>query len=140
MPRHANAGSFKVKYSHYISHNQYKAPLCPHIVTSAKAKRCRDCDSIVRLKEGFSGFRKDGYGIYQRNGKQELTHRVIAEKVLGRKLNQDETVHHLNMIRNDNRHSNLLICSRSYHNWLHGQYAKKWAKLVFGMERVQYAR
>ena len=36
-------------------------------------------------------------------------HIVIAEKKLGRLLNKNECVHHLNEIRNDNREENLII-------------------------------
>ena len=49
----------------------------------------------------------------------KLVHIAIAEKVLGRKLKKQENVHHLDGNGLNNEHSNLVICSRAYHAWLH---------------------
>jgi len=55
-------------------------------------------------------------------------HVLIAEKVLGRRLKSKrkgdehtEIVHHLNGDKTDNRNSNFLICTQSYHRWLHNR-------------------
>jgi len=51
---------------------------------------------------------------------------LIAEKILGRELKfyglgdpRNEEVHHISGVKNDNRHCNLMICTREYHLDLH---------------------
>ena len=44
---------------------------------------------------------------------------MIAVAALGRPLRNREAVHHINGIKDDDRNCNLLICTNSYHAWLH---------------------
>lgn len=88
-----------------------------------EAEVCRKC-YLKAMKTNA----KKTYIRLQHGIKRTVEHRIIAAKVLGRKLITDEVVHHINMNKQDNRNSNLLICSGSYHRWLHTQYSKQFAK------------
>lgn len=50
-----------------------------------------------------------GYRVICIKGKQIREHRVVAEQMLGRKLEKGEVVHHLNGNRSDNRPENLEV-------------------------------
>ena len=54
------------------------------------------------------------------NGKKIDEHRIIMQEYLGRKLNSNEIVHHINGNKSDNRIENLQVMSRSEHAKLHG--------------------
>jgi hypothetical protein len=58
-------------------------------------------------------------GSGSRNIPFALMHRLIAARVLGRDLRRDEIVHHIDGNPLNNRKNNLLVCSISYHSWLH---------------------
>jgi hypothetical protein len=61
--------------------------------------------------------KRDGYVyIYDRETRKFIAeHRLVIEKVLGRKLRDNEIVHHRNQIRDDNREENLEIVIRKTH-------------------------
>lgn len=69
--------------------------------------------------------RKDGYLVRRGSREKPLEHRVIAERVLGRKLKRTEVVHHINGVKTDNRNCNLLICTVGYHSQLHARMRKQ---------------
>ena len=59
---------------------------------------------------------KNGYVLY---------HRIVMENEIGRILNEDEVVHHINNKRRDNRIENLKLMNSTDHNKLHGESAGK---------------
>ena len=80
-------------------------------------------DSALSRWEGKS----KGFSI-KPNGYTEITtgqnkgrgmHRVIVEKVIGRKLKTSEAVHHIDGDRSNNENNNLILMTRSFHSWLH---------------------
>lgn len=84
-------------------------------------------------KRWNGGFKYDnGYrylNISPANYKME--HRVIIEKKIGRKLNSNEIVHHVNEDKLDNRIENLMLMSRSEHMRLHRLSELKKDRTVF---------
>ena len=56
-------------------------------------------------------------------------HVLIAENILKRRLKKGEMVHHIDLQYANNKNSNLLICDKSYHRWLHSRYAERFGEL-----------
>jgi len=90
----------------------------------------------AQLKEKGSNWKggiinESGYILeYKGQNNYIQQHRLIAERVLGRRLKNNEVVHHINMNKKDNRKENLLVCDVSYHSFLHQQMQRAWVKLV----------
>ncbi len=87
---------------------------------------------------GGRGYANQHTGRYVRvhDGKNSrvLEHRRIAEKALGRRLNPNEVVHHIDENKCNNANNNLLICNRGYHKWIHDEMGRLYAQERFGLQ------
>ena len=70
-------------------------------------------------------YKDNGYLATRIDGRYVGIHRLIMGGILGRPLRDDEIIHHLNGIRDDNRPENLAVTSRGGHNQIHKQ---KWGR------------
>jgi hypothetical protein len=59
-----------------------------------------------------------GYKIIYHSGRRGVEHRVVAEKMIGRPLERDEIVHHIDGNRANNTESNLQIMKKGEHDRL----------------------
>ena len=72
-------------------------------------------EKIYKTKISFN--RKTGY--YRFKNSNQFVHKVIAEKMIGRKLEPNEEVHHINGNKLDNNPSNLLVLDYEEHFEFH---------------------
>lgn len=86
----------------------------------------RKCLSYKKVPKGSEHFRwaggrriQDGYVKVRIDGKEYREHRLIMETHLGRKLAEDELVHHQNRDKADNAVENLAVLSRREHFFEH---------------------
>lgn len=77
-----------------------------------------------------AGYINQGHRYVRVNGVTRALHRVIAEQSLGRPLQPDEIVHHVDGDPLNNEPSNLAIVSRQEHFLLHmiKETAKPWSE------------
>ena len=114
---------------------------CGNPRSDTPSKRCQRCH-LKKLNSGQKGVNHPNwrgekyehgpyYAVWSGTGKKEREHRIIAEKALGRKLRKNELVHHIDGNGRNNKNNNLLICDKSYHNWLHWKMADLYMKEHF---------
>ena len=74
----------------------------------------RRCANLARPGDRTFVLGRDGYVRYSRDGIIQLQHRRVMEQMLGRKLLRQESVHHKNGVRHDNRPKNLELWSSNH--------------------------
>ena len=90
------------------------------VPTKTKSEALKGNPLIVGPR-GNARYSLDQKGYLVNNQTHIRKHRELAEQVLGRGLKTDEVVHHWDGNGQNNEHSNLIICSKAYHSWLHAK-------------------
>lgn len=83
---------------------------------------------------------RDGYIVVTVNGKRLFQHRVVMEGVLGRPLRDDENVHHVNGVKDDNRPENLELWTRSQPAGQRVEDKVAWAKELLALYEPEALR
>ena len=76
------------------------------------------------IHEGYVLVKKPEHYRADKNGYVK-EHVLLAEEKIGRKLLDNEEVHHINKIKNDNRYQNLAVLTISEHRTVHARRKRK---------------
>ena len=118
-------------------------PVCGKIFYTTRAKVCsKECSKEWASATKTTGkpYFENGYLVihkrgYNKKGNAKL-HRLIAEEHLGRKLKQNEVVHHINGVKTDNRIENLSVMGWGEHSALHRSLERK-KKLMLAVHGIR---
>ena len=77
----------------------------------------------VRVPENYNGGMHKGF---MKNGKYLQEHRFVMEQHLGRLLGRQETIHHINFNKLDNRIDNLMLLTTKQHRRLDFALSKRY--------------
>lgn len=94
--------------------------------------RCPRRRAELKPRSSVKQHDRGDYIVVGQNGKGRpiYEHRVIAERILRRKLLRGEVVHHINGRRNDNRPPNLCVMQNQAHKNFHAW--NDWIKKTYG--------
>ena len=121
-------GHAHLRYAHNMTTDEYKA-LGYETLSPARLRQLRTLPiargEVRRLygeeHPNWKGghIARSGYKIVSKRGKtNQYEHRVIAEQMIGRPLEPDEVVHHIDGNRSNNDPSNLQVMKRREHDKL----------------------
>lgn len=88
---------------------------------------------LLKAPSGNGCLDANGYRVIYRNGISYMEHRYIMEQHLGRELSNNESVHHRNGNRSDNRIENLELWSKYQPAGQRVSDKIKWAKEILDL-------
>src|SRR4030067_2949826 len=133
-------------YKRYKRHNSFELP-------ERQPKKCSYCNR-VQVSRGmcnkhYQNWQRHGdalytdkirkikqdkpnkYGYLEERGKNHrVVHRNIVEQMLGKHLNSNDIVHHIDIDKSNNQPENLYVCSRSEHQNIHKQLERIASRLI----------
>ena len=111
---------FRQRYSHAV---KFCSRACSHIGRFSRERRIE--------QDGYASIVIPSTEKTRSRYRRVKEHIYNAEQALGRRLRRGECVHHINGDKSDNRNSNLLICTRQYHAWLHWEMGRRFQAAQF---------
>ena len=119
-----------------------KTVICSFCKTNKHSKRyrsCGNCSNRLKPEYGTGKYIKSGYVMVFSKGHPRaqgsggnyvFEHILVMEEKLGRYLKQDENVHHLNGIKDDNSVDNLELWTKPQPAGVRAKDALEWARKV----------
>lgn len=112
-------------------------PLCPKHYQRLRRVGSTS-DDAVKPYGGNRFIDNKGYRRMWHDGRPMMEHRFVMEQYLGRKLLPEETVHHKNGIRNDNRLENLELWSSNHSAGQRVEDLVKWAREILSLYENEF--
>lgn len=119
----------------FVSGHNRRGEVTPpeHRAKIAASQRSAWASKRARKPLGSRRLDANGYWLVkvrEGGGRWDKEHVLVAEAALGRKLEPDEHVHHINGVKVDNRPENLHVCSRSEHSLAHASFGALLPSLI----------